>query len=248
MFLKIKVNIGHHSAYIQQLNVTCLYSNLYCTILMWWYHNHRSHTCPPDPGVNVQFRFKYFRSQDQVTTLVWHTTCNLGHMYVAIQCMIMYILALWVPVAGTYGCLKGLGFGRLEGRWKGRGHTRVPLGEGTFGARLGPACIQGHLLNQLHLLPFPSPPRQQCNKSFTYLFEPLVLMCALSQKLGTLVLYSKCASVPGTQVIWYHYPITLSTIFSQNLVCLSRQNKYAEQSTNAGRFLVSGPQRWIWHY
>ena len=81
--------------------------------------------------------------------------------------MIMYIWAIWLPVAGTYGCLRGLGFGRLEGRWKGRGHTRVPLGEGTFGARLGPACIQGHLLNQLHLLPFPSPPRQQCNKSFT---------------------------------------------------------------------------------
>ena len=112
----------------------------------------------------------------------------------------MHILALWVPVAGTYGCLKGLGFGRLEGRWKGRGHTRVPLGEGTFGARLGPACIQGHLLNQLHLLPFPSPPSQQCNKSFTYLFEPLILMSALSRKLDTchdyllLVLYSKCAS------------------------------------------------------
>ena len=90
MFLKIKVNIGHHSAYIQQLNVTCLYSNLYCTILMWWYHNHRSHTCPPDPGVNVQFRFKYFRSQDQVTTLVWHTTCNLGHMCVAIKWLCIF--------------------------------------------------------------------------------------------------------------------------------------------------------------
>ena len=215
---------------------------------MWWYHNHRSHTCPPDLSVNAQFRFKYFRSQDQVTTLVWHTTCNLGHMYVAIQCMIMYILALWVPVAGTYGCLKGLGFGRLEGRWKGRGHTRVPLGEGTFGARLGPACIQGHLLNQLHLLPFPSPPSQQCNKSFTITFQTIGSHECLEPKtwyMPRLPLFCTILKVwfLFQELKWYD--ITILSLYQQFLpriwfVDPDKTNMLSTNASNAGRFLVSG--------
>ena len=231
MYLGIQVNIGHHSKYIQQLNVTCSYSNLYCTILMWWYHNHRSHTCPPDQSVNVQFRFKYFRSQDQVTTLVWHTTCNLGHMYAA---MIMYIWAQARRQQERMGAWRGWGLGawRVDGR---DGGTRGCL----WGrARLGPVWDR-------HVFKGTS-----STSSTSFLFRPLLVNSVTNHSHtfsnhqfwwvpraenlihATITFYLYCTQsvllVPGTRVIWYHYPITLSTIFSQNLVCRPRQNKYAE--------------------
>ena len=55
-----------------------------------------------------------------------HVCSNPMHDYVHFSSLSACSRQVWM--------LEGAGFGRLEGRWKGRGHTRLPLGEGTFGA------------------------------------------------------------------------------------------------------------------